>query len=69
MAGLGIAKAFWTPSRAGGSKKITRQDKNLPGDFTLLFVLVDFLKILVGVHLQFAAGSLIAGYDAIGMHL
>ena len=37
--------------------------------FILLFVLVDFLEVLVGIHLQLAAGSLVAGNDAIGMQL
>ena len=35
----------------------------------LLFVLVDFFKILVGIHLQLTAGSLVAGDDAIGVEL
>ena len=35
----------------------------------LLFVLVDFLEILVGIHLQLAAGSFVTGNDAVGMQL
>ena len=35
----------------------------------LLLVLVDFLEVLVGIHLQLAAGSFVTGNDAIGMQL
>ena len=35
----------------------------------LLFVLVDFLEVLVGVYLQFAAGCFVAGNDSVRMHL
>ena len=44
---------------------------NSGGDvlFCLLFVLVDLLEVLVGVHLQLAAGSFITGDDAILMQL
>jgi len=37
--------------------------------FFLLFVLVDFLEVLIGVHLQLTAGSLVASNDSIGVHL
>ena len=35
----------------------------------LLFVLIDFFEVLVGVHLQLAAGGLVAGDDSVGMEL
>ena len=35
----------------------------------LLLVLIDFLEVLVGVHLQLAAGSFVAGNDAVLMQL
>jgi len=41
----------------------------LLSDQKLLLVLVDFLEVLVGVNLQLAAGSLVAGDDSVRMHL
>ena len=35
----------------------------------LLFVLVDFLEVLVGVNLEFAACCFVAGNDSVRMHL
>ena len=49
----------------------TRCSNGTAGSFTgkLLLVFIDFLEILICIHFQLAAGSLVAGNDSVGMKL